>query len=132
MGSFGIGQLIDLILIPEMVEDHNARRLLRMGVSPYGTMIDPRILTTAIANPNEPSLKPDPPPAPPTPDQLMIKLLRAAQARDGKLSVTQGVLDTECGFAEVEQTLKDMVKSGYVTSHNDPNTGVVMYDFLEL
>ncbi|HHP7243281.1 MAG TPA: NINE protein, partial [Elainellaceae cyanobacterium] len=123
-GCFGIGQLIDLILIPEMVEDYNARRLLRMGVSPYGTMIDPRILTTAIANPSEPSLQTDSPSAPnTTPEQLMIKLLRAAQARGGKLSVTQGVLDTQCGFAEVEQTLKDMVKSGYVASHNDPHTG---------
>ncbi|MGJ3248513.1 MAG: TM2 domain-containing protein [Elainellaceae cyanobacterium] len=132
-GCFGIGQLIDLILIPEMVEDYNTRRLMRLGVSPYGMMIDPRILTTAIANPSEPSLQTDAP-SPPniTPEQLMIKLLRAAQARGGKLSVTQGVLDTECGFAEVEQTLKDMIKSGYVTAHNDPNTGVVMYDFLEL
>ena len=62
----------------------------------------------------------------------MVKLLKAAAARDGKLSVTQGVMDTEASFAEVEAVLKEMVKSGYVRVDNHPLTGVVVYEFLEL
>jgi hypothetical protein len=36
------------------------------------------------------------------------------------------------GFADVEATLKDMAKTGYVGITNDPATGIVLYDFKEL
>ena len=62
----------------------------------------------------------------------MVKLLKAAVARNGKLSVTQGVMDTGASFAAVEATLKEMVKSGYVGVDNHPDTGIVIYHFLEL
>jgi hypothetical protein len=65
-------------------------------------------------------------------DSLMLKLLKAAEARNGKLSVTQGVLDTGADFAVVEATLKEMVKTGHVDVTNDPESGVVLYDFNEL
>ncbi|HEY9648106.1 MAG TPA: NINE protein [Chroococcidiopsis sp.] len=128
-GLFGIGQVIDILLIPEMVNDHNNRVRMQFGMLPNGMM-----LTTA--NPemvvSTPPVNPQTAPAKPTEDELMLQLLRAAQARGGKISVTQGVLDTSSGFEEVEATLKAMVKTGYVAVSNDPNTGVVVYDFVEL
>ncbi|UIE37543.1 hypothetical protein [Leptodesmis sichuanensis] len=68
----------------------------------------------------------------PTPHQLTIKLLKAAHNRGGKLSVTQGVLDTEASFADVEATLRELAKTGYVHVYNDPETGIVTYEFREL
>jgi len=62
----------------------------------------------------------------------MIKLLKAASVRGGKISVTQGVMDTEASFKEVEAALKEMVENGYVMVGNHPETGVVIYDFVEL
>nr|MBA2747167.1 hypothetical protein [Tatlockia sp.] len=47
-------------------------------------------------------------------------------------SVTQAVMDTEASFAEVETTLKEMLKTGYVAIDNHPDSGVVIYHFLEL
>ena len=65
-------------------------------------------------------------------DELMLKLLRAAQKHGGRLSVTQGVIETGVPFAEVERVLQHMVKSSYVYMDNDPATGVIVYIFKEL
>ena len=62
----------------------------------------------------------------------MMKLLKAADNRGGFLSVTQAVMDTEASFAEVEATLKEMLKTGYVSIDNHPDSGVVIYHFLVL
>jgi TM2 domain-containing membrane protein YozV len=117
-GLFGIGQLVDLFLIPNMVEDHNAKLRAKLGVSVHGVpLAQPVVATNVVKHLRE---------------QLMVKLLKAAAARDGKLSVTQGVMDTEASFAEVEAVLKEMVKSGYVRVDNHPVSGVIVYEFLEL
>ena len=62
----------------------------------------------------------------------MVKLLKAAQIKGGKISVTHGVMATGASFAEVEAVLKQMLKSGYVSINNDPDTGTVLYHFHEL
>ena len=67
-----------------------------------------------------------------TDDELMLKLLRAAQKHRGCLSVTQGVIETGVPFAEVERVLQHMVKSSYVYMDNDPATGVIVYVFKEI
>ena len=117
-GFFGVGQLVDLFLIPNMVEDYNAKLRAKLGVSAYGVpLTQPVVATTIVKHSHE---------------QLMVKLVKAAAARDGKLSVTQGVMDTGASFSQVEAVLKEMVKSGYVTVDNHPLTGVVVYEFFEL
>lgn len=127
-GLFGVGQVLDLFLIPEMVEDHNFRVRMRLGYTPNSLALNPQSAIEVVVNDREYASAS----AKLTQEALMLKLLKAAHARGGKLSVTQGVLDTECSFAEVESTLQAMVKTGYVTICNDPDTGVVMYDFVEL
>jgi DNA-binding IclR family transcriptional regulator len=67
-----------------------------------------------------------------TDDELMLQLLRAAQKHGGRLSVTQGVLETGVLFSEVERVLQGMVKSNYVYMDNDPATGVIVYVFKEI
>jgi hypothetical protein len=67
-----------------------------------------------------------------TDDELMLQLLRAAQKHGGRLSVTQGVIETGVLFGEVERVLQSMVKSNYVYMDNDPVTGVVVYVFKEI
>lgn len=124
-GLFGVGQLVDLFLIPNMVDEHNTKARIKLGLSPMGVPYQPTI--EALVQPVSDSR-----PVLLTRDQLMLKLLRAAEARGGKLSVTQAVLDTECSFTDVENTLQAMVKTGYVAIENDPTTGVVLYDFVEL
>jgi TM2 domain-containing membrane protein YozV len=124
-GLFGIGQIIDLLLIPNMVDAHNVK--LKSRYQPALTGSEPAI-HRVIDQPNAQL-------APPTASALQqqtIALLKAAEARGGRLSVTQGVIATGLGFAEVESQLQAMLKTGYVDVGNDPETGVVLYEFKEM
>ncbi|MFP5275367.1 TM2 domain-containing protein [Coleofasciculus sp.] len=120
-GLFGVGQFVDLFLIPGMVEEHylkNGKRDRISGeaaVSGSPTLVQPYHGSNTL-----------------TYDSLIAQLVKAAELRGGKLSVTQGVAETGRGFAEVEATLNDLVKSGYVNIDNDPDTGIVVYGFPEL
>lgn len=119
-GLFGFGQLFDLLLLPNMVDEHNASLRGKLGVSGAGIPLHPVNGAIAQAYPKQ------------TPDQLGIKLLKAAYTKGGKLSVTQGVMATGATFGEVEEAFREMLKTGYVSIENDPVTGVVMYYFHEL
>lgn len=125
-GLFGVGQLVDLFLIPNMVDDYNTKLKAKLGISTngvplsqpvYNEFVAVNIATTDVL---------------PSREQLMVLLLKAAAARNGKLSVTQAVMDTGASFAEAEAILKEMLKSGYVGVDNHPDTGIVIYNFLEL
>ncbi len=120
-GFFGVGQVVDLLLIPDMVREQNSRYLLRHGHSVPG--IQGQTITIEQVDPPAPA---------PNQEDLMMKLLRAAADNQGCLSVTQGVLATGASFAEVEETLTTMLKTGYVGIDNDADTGIVIYRFIEL
>jgi TM2 domain-containing membrane protein YozV len=132
-GFFWVGQVVDLFLIPNMVEEHNLKLRAKLGMNPYGVPLDSASVQPTLVKEQEMAAYASTKSAQPlTEEELMIKLTQAAQRRGGKISVTQGVIDTEANFAEVEQALKQMVKKGYVGVENHPVSGVVMYDFLEL
>ncbi|XGV95794.1 MAG: NINE protein [Leptolyngbya sp. BL-A-14] len=125
-GLFGFGQVIDLLLIPNMVDEHNTKLRARQGLLPGGVFQNQAVIQQVMpadAIPMPSKLEPNP---------LLMKLLKAAEARGGKLSVTHGVMETGASFAQVEAALMHMVREGYVDITNDPETGVVMYDFKEL
>lgn len=117
-GVFGIGQFVDLLLIPNMVDEYEQKLRAKAGLSPMGVPMNQQAIAAQVHHP--------------TGEQLMIALLRAAEAKGGSLTVTQGVSATGAGFAEVEATLKEMLKSGYVRIDNNPITGAVTYHFDEL
>lgn len=117
-GFLGFGQFIDLFLIPDMVTENNLkRRALLSGYYPGVGVAQPTV--------EEPEKEP-------TDQEIMVQLVKAASQRGGRLSVTQGVMDTSLSFEKVEQVLSDMLKSNYVSIGNDPNSGAVIYDFHEL
>ncbi|MEH1966602.1 MULTISPECIES: TM2 domain-containing protein [unclassified Nostoc] len=117
-GVFGIGQVVDLLFIPGMVDEYERNLRLKAGVSPLGVPLNQAVVASQVHRP--------------TGSQLMMKLIEAAESKGGILTVTQGVKFTGASFAEVEATLKEMYKSGYVKIDNDPNTGAVTYHFHEL
>src|SRR6476469_8602873 len=102
-GFFGVGQFVDLVLIPNMVDDHNIKARARLGLSPNGV---PLMNQVEMLDRREAIAAPVPVP---TRDQLMVKLVKSAAARGGQISVTQAVMDTGVGFAEVESLLKEML-----------------------
>lgn len=119
-GVFGIGQFIDLFLVPEMVDEHNMKRMMRLGASPYAAG---QATIGRVLEPMDPKQREK---------MLNLKLLKAAQSRHGSLSVTQGVVDTGADFSEVQTALLNLAKKGHADIENDPKTGAVTYVFHEL
>ncbi len=126
-GLFGVGQLADLLFIPKMVETHNTKLANRLSVSSFGVPLSEpgihRVVEMSAETKSALHL---------SHSQVLIQLLQAAAERDGKLSVTQGVMATGLGFSTIEALLQELVRTGYVEVGNHPETGVVVYEFKEL
>ncbi len=117
-GLFYIGQLVDLVIIPNMVEEYEQKLRLKAGVSSAGIPMNERIFISQVHQPNG---KP-----------LIVKLIEAAEANGGSLTVTQGVKATGASLVEVETMLQEMLQSNHVRIGNNPISGVVTYYFDEL
>jgi TM2 domain-containing membrane protein YozV len=125
-GLLGVGQLADLVLIPQMVETHNTKLMGRPTVSSLGVPLSEPGIHRVIER-SDATLFVQPPQG-----QVIIQLLKAAEERSGKLSVTQGVMATGLSFGAIECLLQEMVRTGYVEVGNDPDTGIVLYEFKEM
>ncbi len=103
--------------------------LFTFGLFGFGQLFDlfliPRMIEERVA------IAPQSPP-PLTQTPALITLLKAAESRGGKLSVTQAVMATGIEFTEMEVLLQGMLKTNYVEICNDPETGTVLYEFKEL
>ena len=113
-GLLGIGQVVDLALIPKMADARS--RQLKQRKYQLGQFDHPGVLHKPEAQ------------APP----LTMQLLQLAKRNKGRLLVTDCVLETGANFDEVESQLRALVKSGYAHATNDINTGVVVYEIPEL
>lgn len=126
-GFFGVGQVVDLFLIPEMVDEYNWKMYRKFGLSsgaiPQGYQLPQSSLTESSKSIDLNSL---------SEDQLMAILAKAAQKKQGKLSLTEAVIETNISFSKAEKILTEMVQRGYISVENHPETGVVIYHFLDL
>ena len=120
-GLFGIGQLIDLVLVPGLVKARNDQ-LRRKYLTEWGEdglvipMLVDRNLVAAqtVAPPKE---------AP------MQQLLKAAHTNGGKLSKAQVALHTGLSPDQVDALIQDALRRGYADVTNDPESGAVRYVF---
>jgi len=117
-GLFYIGQVVDLLIIPNMIDEYEQKLRLKAGVSSAGIPLNERIFISQVHQPNG---KP-----------LIVQLIEAAEANGGSLTVTQGVKATGASLVEVETMLKEMLQSNHVRIGNNPISGVVTYYFDEL
>lgn len=104
-GFCGVGQFIDLFLIPRLVDDRNMYLRGR-----YLTAGEDSNLT---ARPTTP----------------MHRLLQVAKEQGGVLSAAQVALYTHFDAHTVEELLFEAQRLGYATVFNDPETGSVRYRF---
>ena len=105
-GLFGVGQFIDLFLIPHMVDDANNRLALE-GV-------DARQLGRGGVRLALPGRK-----IPRTTEEFQVALVQAAMQRGGKLSASEAVSETGRGFKEVKRQLDEMVVNGFIEMDSD-------------
>ncbi len=114
-GLFGIGQFIDLFRMKSLVRDSN----IREGYLPH-----PRVMGQLMSHMSSAPAKAEKP--------LRHRLLDAAVAHGGAISVTEGVAATGATFSEVEAELKKLVESGYVDVDVPPGKSYIVYRFTEL
>lgn len=59
----------------------------------------------------------------------MQKLLKAAKANGGQLSLAQAAMHTELAPDQVKELLQEAIRVGYAEVTNDSNTGAIRYQF---
>jgi TM2 domain-containing membrane protein YozV len=101
-GGFFIGQIVDLFLIPSMVQERNHYL--------SGSMNMGKAVLQGDAHP-------------------MQKLLKAAKDNGNVLSLGQAILMTNLPPNEVKELLKDALRQGLAEIDNEPNSGAVRYHF---
>ena len=127
--------LVDAFLIPGWVRRHNGEREAALAlVASSTTPLAAASAAAAEAVAPPAAAPPREPVAPPAarPQDLRTRLLRVAHRGDGRLTLTQAVMETEAGFDEVELALRALVTAGHIDVDNDPDSGVVLYLFPEL
>lgn len=98
-GVFGFGQLLDLIFIPEIVEEKNIK--------------EKRLLTTN-AHPTSPS---------PRLDVMILKICREMQGA----TLSDCVIETESAPEDVKHTIHQLSVDGLLTVGNRDSDGAVIY-----
>lgn len=121
-GCLGIGQLVDLFRLRDMVLLENTKRKMLMG-RPYAPMMTPSATMRQLP-PAQPQVDPT--------ELMRMKLLEAARQHGGTITVAQGVMATGKPFKDVEKFLDEMAVAGYAGIDNDAETGAVIYTFGDL
>jgi len=114
-GLLGIGQLVDLFLIPNMVRDYNARAALR-GMDAADLLMAGGSLLAPVKR------------IPRTTEEFQVALVQAAQEHDGKLTIPEAVSRTGRSFKDVKAQLDQMAVSGYIELDSD-DEGSMFYKF---
>lgn len=131
-GLFGLGQVIDLFLIPDMVKEKNyylqekaeTHKLLHwtdMGEQVIRKEAS-NLLKQVQTNVSSFSAKQEQ-------SEPMLKLLKAAADNNNVLSLGQAVMILELPVEQVEQLLQKALKQGLAHIDNDLKTGAVRYHF---
>lgn len=114
LGFFGVGQFVDLFLIPGMTKERNLYLLYQSTIearnnSPKVTLVKPEKETKKV--------------------DTMLILLKAAANNNNVLSIGQAMLATELPVEQVEALLNKALKQGLAHIDNDEKTGAVRYYF---
>lgn len=124
-GLFGFGQVLDLALIPGMVDRRNT---FLKGSGNASANLYPSITLNLGEIPQLNQLQTASTSAT-TASTPIQKLLRTAKENGGQLSLAQAVLCTELEPEEAKQILHEAQKSGLAEITNDPDSGAIRYRF---
>lgn len=126
-GLFGIGQLIDLVLIPKMIEDRNLKHQLLHGnsnsnmannqsvVINLGEQVASLVSSTQYTTNQKSDIH---------------VILQLAKDSSGIVSTSDCVLATGKPVIEVKKTLASLCADGLLEIGNSPDTGAIIYKIL--
>lgn len=114
-GWFGIGQLLDLALIPGMVDEENLKYLALRGGLGYNPAI-PSQAPIALVNHNRQ----------PKPESMEVTILRICRDR-GEATLSDCVIDTGADIKEVKAVIRNLIHEDLLQIHNRDSDGSVVY-----
>lgn len=116
-----IGQIIDLLLIPDLVYQRNLYLQSRYGMAhlpqTHGIPLHIELETLKAKAEQEMANTP------------MQRLLKAAQKNGGVLSAAQAAMYTQLDPDQLQAVLMEAQRVGYATIANDATTGAIRYHF---
>jgi TM2 domain-containing membrane protein YozV len=141
-GFFGIGQVVDLALIPDMIDEKNRKYRMLNGY-PYNLQNTPQVvINLAEENTNktnyQKSSKIDTQqisvpnvnlPKPPTRSDIQVILQLAKDSHEG-ISVADCVLATGKSIEEIKKLLTNLHAEGLLEIDNRETTGAVVYKYM--
>ncbi|MEM7279927.1 MAG: TM2 domain-containing protein [Pseudomonadota bacterium] len=107
-GLFGIGQLIDLALIPDMIAARNRRK------EPQSNIANPSTSNRLQGR------------------ALMRRIIQLAEQRQGVLTATAAIAAIDADLDDIEAAFRELELRGYAYGENHPVTGAVQYRFASL
>ncbi len=128
-GLFGIGQLIDLFLIPGMVENENLKWQIEHGATvnitiqgqvaqPISTKSSSRPVSGHVSSQLASGSKKD----------LETTILTLARKFQGKLTPLELAANSSLSLEEADKALEDIVRKGYANM-TVTDTGNIVYEF---
>lgn len=122
MGFFGFGQLIDLALIPGMVEDKNLKYKMLYGGT-HHNQVTPQVIVN-VADVIAPTAKTQNTKTEKSGIQIILQL---AQERGGSVSLADCVIATGKSVEEVKKTLGMLCVQEVMAIDNHHETGSIIY-----
>jgi TM2 domain-containing membrane protein YozV len=120
LGWLGIGQLLDLVLIPGMVDEENLKYMAMRGGMGYNPSLygqNPVALVNSNAGANNVLMKPE---------SMEVAILRICRDR-GEATLSDCVIDTGAEIKEVKAVIRNLVKEDLLQIHNRDSDGSVVY-----
>jgi hypothetical protein len=114
-GWFGVGQLLDLALIPGMVDDENLKYMALRGGVGYSPALQGQN-PIVLVNKNHSA----------RPDSMEVAILRICRDR-GEATLSDCVIDTGADIKEVKAVIKNLIHEDLLQIHNRDSDGSVVY-----
>ena len=125
-GVFGIGQIIDLFVIPDMVDEENLKYKALYGYNPQFLN---QVTSQVVSNPRN-QVAPMPNSTKSQKVSDTIKILKLAKNNGGIVSLVDCMLETGKEAEEVKKTLEKMCRDDLLEITNLPDSGAIVYKLL--
>ena len=122
-GGFGIGQIIDLFLIPRMVEQENMKWQLQHGATVNISLDGTSVNSSGHRAPSKKS-----PPALDPKKSQESQILQLARRFGGKLTPVELASNTQLSLEEADKALEEFVRKGYAEM-TVTDVGSIIYEF---
>jgi TM2 domain-containing membrane protein YozV len=114
-GWFGIGQLLDLALIPGMVDEENLKYMALRGGMGYSPSLQSQNPVAVLVNNNRPRT-----------ESMEVAILRICRDR-GEATLSDCVIDTGAEIKEVKAVIRNLIHEDLLRIYNRDSDGSVVY-----